>query len=166
MFVSVDCIVDLQDLASHLLPILNACSIPGRIIPNMMADRVGGLNVMIPAVIIAMILSFSWISISTTVGCIIFACFYGMSIGCILSLPAFVVSSLCKDPQVIGTRLGNSFAVSSFGLLIGPPIAAVILQSGSWLGTQLFAGGMLAIASIALLFARTFITGPHLMVKV
>lgn len=155
-----------EDLASYLLPILNACSIVGRILPNIIADKIGGLNVMIPAVSIATILAFSWISISTTAGCIIFSSLYGLFIGSILSLPPFVVSSLCSDPKVIGSRLGNSFAVSSFGLLMGPPIAAVILQSGSWIGVQLFAACMLTTALAALVIARTFITGPHLMRKV
>lgn len=155
-----------ENLASYLLPILNAFSILGRIAPNLLAARIGGLNVLIPAVFVAMVLTFSWISISTTAGCIVFSCLYGFSIGSILSLPAFVISSLCSDPGVIGTRMGNSFAVSSVGLLMGPPIAAVILQCGSWLGTQLFAGCMLMVALMALVFARAFITGPHLMKKV
>lgn len=155
-----------ENLASYLLPMLNACSVLGRIAPNLIADRIGGLNVMIPAVFIATLLSFVWIAISTTAGCIVFSCLYGFSIGSILSLPPFVIASLCSDKRVIGTRLGNSFAVASFGLLFGPPVAAAILQSGSWIGTQLFAACMLTVALSALLIARFFIIGPHLLRKV
>lgn len=155
-----------EDLASYLLPMLNACSILGRIAPNLLADKIGGLNVMVPAVFCATVLSYAWIGVTTAAGCIVFVCLYGVAIGCILSLPAFVVSSICTDPSVIGSRLGNSFAVSSFGLLMGPPIAAAILQSGSWLGTQLFAAGMLTVAFSALLGARVFISGWKLRCKV
>ena len=155
-----------ENLAAYLLPILNACSIIGRIAPNIIADRTGGLNVMTPAVLACTVLAFSWIAITSTAGCIIFVCLYGLFVGCILSLPPFVVSSLCPDPKVVGSRLGNCFAIDSFGLLIGPPIAAVILQSGSWLGMQLFAGFMLTVATSGLVFARFFISGPHLRRKV
>jgi MFS family permease len=155
-----------EDLASYLLPILNACSILGRIAPNIISDRIGGLNVLVPAVSIATVLTFAWISITTTAGCIIFSCLYGLAIGCILSLPPFVIASLCNDRKTIGARLGNSFAVASFGLLLGPPVAAAILQSGSWIGTQLFAAGMLTVASLALVFVRVFIAGPRLLRKV
>lgn len=154
-----------EKLASYLLPILNAFSILGRIAPNLLADKIGGLNVLVPAVSIATVLTFAWIAISTTAGCIIFACLYGFAIGCILSLPPFVIASLCSDRRVIGSRLGNAFAVGSFGLLMGPPIAAAILQSGSWIGTQLFAACMLTIASLGLLFVRVYIVGPQLLRK-
>lgn len=155
-----------ENLASFLLPILNAASIIGRIAPNIIADRTGGLNVLIPAVVMATVLTFVWIAITTAAGCIVFSCLYGLAIGGILSLPPFVVASLCSDRAVIGARLGNSFAVGSFGLLLGPPIAAAILQYGSWLGTQLFAGFMLTAALLALIVVRVFIAGPHLLRKV
>lgn len=155
-----------ENLASYLLPILNAFSIIGRIAPNIIADRIGGLNVLIPAVSIATVLTFVWISISTTAGCIVFSCLYGFAIGCILSLPPFVIASLCSDRTVIGSRLGNAFAVGSFGLLLGPPVAAAILQSGSWIGTQLFAGFLLAVTSLALIAVRLFISGPNLLRKI
>lgn len=155
-----------EDLASYLLPILNACSIVGRIAPNLLADRFGGLNMLIPAVLSATVLAFGWIGIHSTAGCIIFICLYGFFVGSILSLPPFVVSSLCPDPKVLGSRMGNSFAVASFGLLMGPPVAAAILQSGSWLGTQIFAAGLLTVATGGLVFVRLFITGTHLRRKV
>lgn len=54
--------------------------------------------------------------------------------------------------------------VGSFGLLLGPPVAAAILQkTGSWLGLQLFAASMLAIAAVSVLVARLYVTGWNLM---
>lgn len=154
------------DLASYLLPILNAASIFGRIVPNMLADKYGGINVLAPSMFAAMVLTYAWIAIDSTAGCIIFAALYGFLIGAILSLPPFVVASLCPDPKVMGARQGNSLTVGSFGFLMGPPVAAAILQStNSWLGLQLFAGGMLAAATIALVTVRLYVTGPRLWRK-
>lgn len=155
-----------EDLASYLLPMLNTCSIFGRIAPNLLADRYGGLNVMIPALLALTVLAFGWIGITSSTGCVVFACLYGFFVGSMLSLPPFVISSLCPDPKVVGARMGNSFAVASFGLLMGPPVAAAILQSGSWLGTQLFAAGLLVVASSGLVFVRLFVAGPRLRRKV
>lgn len=155
-----------DELAAYLLPILNATSIIGRIAPNIISDHVGGINVLTPSVLAAAILGFAWIGIKNTAGCIVFVSLYGLFIGCILSLPPFVISSLCPDPKLIGTRMGNSFAVASFGLLMGPPIAGAILQSGSWLGTQVYAGAMLAVATTALLFVRVYIAGWNIRRRV
>ena len=155
-----------EDLAAYLLPILNAWSIFGRIAPNILADRVGGINMLAPSLMIATILAFSWIGITTSTGLIVFASLYGFFIGSILSMPAFVISSLCPDPKVIGARMGNAFATSSFGMLLEPPVAAVIAQSGDWLGTQLFSAGLLLAATIALIFVRVYIAGWSLRRKV
>lgn len=61
---------------------------------------------------------------------------------------------------------GNALTIGSLGLLLGPPIAAAILQdTQSWLGLQLFAGSMLVISVAALVFARVYYTGWHLLRK-
>ena len=83
-----------EDLVSYLLPILNTCSIFGRIASNLLADRFGGLNVMIPALLVHKILAFGWVGITSAAGCIVFAYLYGFFVGSILSLPPFVISSL------------------------------------------------------------------------
>ena len=150
----------------YLLPILNATSIIGRIGPNLIADRIGGLNILVPAILVATVLAFAWIGIMNAAGCIVFAALYGFCVGCMLSLPPFVISFLCKDVTVIGSRIGNTFGVSSFGLLTGPPIAAAILRgTHSWLGLQVFSAIMLALATTGLLIARIVVTGPHLWRK-
>lgn len=155
-----------DDLASYLLPILNATSIIGRILPNLISDRIGGINVLTPSVLAATVLGFAWIGITSTAGCIVFASLYGLFIGAILSLPPFVFATLCPDPKLTGTRMGNAFAVASFGLLMGPPIGGAILQSQGWLATQLYAGAMLAVATAALICVRVYIAGWKIRVRV
>lgn len=95
------------DLASYLLPVLNAASIAGRVAPNIVADRIGGLNVLIVAVSAACIVTYAWVAISGVAGCFVFAALYGVFVGAILSLPNFVIATLCPDPAVMGSRQGK-----------------------------------------------------------
>lgn len=95
------------DLASYLLPTLNAASIVGRTAPNFIADRIGGMNVLIPAISAAAILAYCWIAISSAAGCFVFAGLYGLCVGVMLSVPNFVTATLCPDPKVMGTRQGK-----------------------------------------------------------
>jgi predicted MFS family arabinose efflux permease len=70
-----------NDLASYLLPILNTASILGRVVPNLFADNLGPLNTLIPCILVTMVLAFTWISVHSAVGLIIFAIFYGFLLG-------------------------------------------------------------------------------------
>ncbi|KAF2158375.1 hypothetical protein M409DRAFT_38276, partial [Zasmidium cellare ATCC 36951] len=154
------------ELASYLLPVLNACSIIGRVAPNIVADRLGGLNVLGPSLLAACIVTYAWIACSSVAGCFVFASLYGLFVGTMLSLPNFVIATLCPDPAIMGARQGLSMTVASSDLLLGPPVAATILQkTGHWLGLQVFAGSMLAIASASVLVARLYVTGWHLIRK-
>lgn len=95
------------DLASYILPVLNAASIPGRIAPSFMADKVGGMNVLILAITAATLLAFCWIAVSSVAGCFAFAALYGFCVGVMLSVPNFVTATLCPDPKIIGARSGR-----------------------------------------------------------
>jgi Na+/melibiose symporter-like transporter len=69
-------------LAGYLLPICNAFGIPGRIIPTMLADRYGRLNVTtIVMVMITVVLLGCWIPSQTNAVVIVFAALYGFLIG-------------------------------------------------------------------------------------
>lgn len=96
------------ELASYLLPVLNGASIIGRVAPNVVADRIGGLNVLVVAVSAACIITYAWIAVSSAAGCFVFAALYGVFVGAILSLPNFVIATLCPDPAVMGSRQGKS----------------------------------------------------------
>ncbi|KAK0625093.1 major facilitator superfamily domain-containing protein [Bombardia bombarda] len=116
-----------EGLLPYLLPIVNAVSIPGRILPGMVADRVGGGII--------------------TGGIIAFAVLFGFSSGAFLALQPALVAQV-SDIRVIGARTGMAFAVSSVGALMGSPIAgAIAARSGGgggggdgYLGLQLFCG--------------------------
>ena len=63
--------------------------------------------------------------------------------------------------------MGQAFFVSSFGLLIGAPVAGEILnKTGSYLGLQLFSGVTVVMTSILLLWTRFVKVGAHMKIKV
>jgi predicted MFS family arabinose efflux permease len=135
-----------ENLSFYLLPIINAASTFGRIIPNFLADGWGPLNTLAPATGITALLAFCWIAVDSTAGIIVLAVFYGFFSGCFVSLTPVVMTVLTKDLRDLGTRLGMFFAVVSIALLIGTPIGGEIFSStNSYLGVQAFCGACLAL---------------------
>lgn len=99
--------------AFWLLAIINAGSLPGRVLPGFYADYVGAFNVMVPCACMTSILLFMWYVITTPVGIYIFAAMYGFFQGAMISLQATTTASICKDLREIGTMIGMSSAVCS-----------------------------------------------------
>ena len=148
------------DFGFYLLPILNAASVPGRIVPNFLADYVGPLNILVPCSLITGILALCWIGIKNLPGTIVFAILYGFFSGGFVSMPPVAVTSLTKDMRKLGTRMGQCFFFSAFGLLCGTPVSGAILKSSAgWLGVQLFSGITIFLAGCLMVAARLSSTG-------
>ncbi|KAJ5887890.1 MFS general substrate transporter [Penicillium taxi] len=143
-----------ENLAFYMLPIINAGSVFGRIIPNFLADKTGPLNILIPCSLISALLAYCWIAIESFGGFIVFAILYGFFSGTFVSLPPTTVVSLSPSLGLVGTRMGMSFTFAGLGLLIGTPVAGAILHSYGWLGTQLFCACSVAIAGVCCIIAR------------
>lgn len=77
----------------------------------MIADILGPINVLIPSVVIAGTLLFSWLAISTWQGFVVFAMMYGFFSGTLVSLPPACVSALTDIHEMskIGVRMGMMF---------------------------------------------------------
>ncbi|EXJ82007.1 hypothetical protein A1O1_08075 [Capronia coronata CBS 617.96] len=154
------------DLGFYLLPILNAASIPGRIVPNYIADLAGPLNVLIPCTVVTAMLAIVWMAVHSLAGIVVFVIVYGLSSGAIVSMPPVAVVSLTKDMRKLGTRMGQCFFISAFGLLVGTPVSGAILNNtGSWLGVQLFSGVAIFITAFLLVWARISAAGVALKRK-
>lgn len=95
-----------EKLGFYFIPILNAASTLGRIIPNLLADRVGPLNVLIPCTLAAGVLVFSWIAVHDIGGLVAFTVLYGFFSGTFVSLPPSTIASLSSDLDTVGTRMG------------------------------------------------------------
>jgi MFS family permease len=74
------------NLAFYMISVLNAASLFGRIIPGMVADRVGPFNVMIAIVLASGIIATCWTKATTIPGIVVFSLAYGFTSGVSSSL--------------------------------------------------------------------------------
>lgn len=156
-----------EELAFYFVPLLNAASIFGRIIPNFIADKTGPLNILIPCSLISAILAFCWIPIHNVGGLATFAILYGFFSGTFVSLPPSTVASLSPDMKKVGTRMGMSFSFAGLGLLVGNPIAGAILnlETMDFVKAQVFCGVVVAAGTFAMILARIAKVGTSLTAK-
>ncbi|KAI6084894.1 major facilitator superfamily domain-containing protein [Hypoxylon rubiginosum] len=151
------------NLAGYLLVIINAASLPGRLIPGYYADRVGSINVQMIVVLASVVLTFSLLAIHTAAALVVFASFFGFMTGAFMGLPAAGIVSLSSDKSKIGTRLGMALSFIGFGLLVSNPIAGAILGSRqNWVGLIVWCGVLLAASSVCLTVSRVLKVGPGL----
>ena len=142
-------------IAFYMLPITSAGSMVGRIVPGLLADRLGPLNVLSTFTIIAGMLGFCWIAIHETLpGMVIWSLLYGAFSGSFVSLQPTTVFSITSDMSTIGGRMGLNTFCAALGILIGTPIAGLLVGKGSWVGMQAFCGGTL-LAAAALVAATS-----------
>jgi len=96
----------------NLLMVMVGIGLPGRLIPNYLADRFfGPLQSMTPFVFICGILFFGWTGVHSTTGLYVFAAVYGTGSGAVQSLWPATLSSLTTDLKKAGTRLGMGFTI-------------------------------------------------------
>ncbi|RDW94043.1 uncharacterized protein DSM5745_01365 [Aspergillus mulundensis] len=152
----------LTSAASYLLAILNAGSIPGRILPPYIADHLGRFNLMILTTLACIILVLAlWLPSRSNGPAIAFAVLYGFTGGSAVSLAPALVAQI-SDIRQIGVRSGTYFAIAAFAALTGTPIAGALLPeplSGSYLGMELFCAGSMAVAVVFYGVARGIVPG-------
>lgn len=155
-----------ENLAFYLLAIINTGSIFGRIIPNLVADTTGPLNMIIPCCIISGILSLCLIPIRGVAGLIVVCILYGFFSGALVSLPPTIFVHLSPNRGMIGTRMGMGFSIISIGLLLGTPICGWILDGSSFTYVWVFGGLCVIAGSLLMIGSRVAKGGMSLMVKV
>jgi MFS family permease len=140
----------------NVLLVLNGVGIPGRLLPNHLADRLGALNAFVPAGAIASICLFCWMAVSSSPGLYTWCVFYGMAAGGIQSLFPAALSSLTTDLRKAGVRMGMVFTIVSFATLAGPPVAGAIItaEGGTYYGAQGFAGAAVLLGTVLVAAAR------------
>jgi len=154
-----------ENVCFYLLTIINAASIFGRIVPNFFADVTGPLNIMAPFCLFCGIIAFCWTSLASIGQVVIFCIFYGFFSGTFVSITGPALASLSPDVKLIGTHMGMSFAFAALGLLIGNPVAGVLLDKYGWIGPAMFCGTANVVSALFIFATRMRQTGKHLMVK-
>jgi predicted MFS family arabinose efflux permease len=173
-----------ENLSFYLLAVMNSTSTFGRkfqpmkftiqananartgIIPNIFADKLGPFNVVVPCTLISAVLCFCFITATSSAGIIILMAFYGFFSGSFVSLPPTIVVNISIDSRdKIGTRLGQSFAFISLGVLIGTPIGGAVLERGGFAALWTYGGCMLVASGVLLVAARVSWRGWGLLKK-
>lgn len=154
------------NLGFYLLPILNAASVAGRILPNLIADKIGPFNMIVPAILGAGIITFGLIGAHNVAGIVIIALLYGFFSGAFVSLPPACFVLLSPNRGLIGTRMGMGFAIISIGGLIGTPIGGVILSSGGWTALWAYGGAAAVAGGLTMGMSRMVRSQWRLIVKV
>ncbi|KAK1956007.1 major facilitator superfamily transporter [Colletotrichum sublineola] len=153
-----------ENLVIYLLPIMNAVSIFGRIIPGIIADKIGRYNAMVFITLMSAVFCLGlWIPGKSNAAIIVFLIIFGFSSGGFISLGPACIAQI-SDIRQIGVRTGTAYAVQSFGALTGSPIAGAIVasQGGRYLGLQLFCGFAMLASVVVFFCARTVQVGLHL----
>ena len=137
-----------QNLVFYTLAILNAASVFGRLTPNLLADRLGPLNLLSAMSICAGILCFSLFGATSSGGLIVIAILFGFFSGAYVSLIGPSLASMASSHTEIGIRMGMGFLLGSPAALTGTPIAGALLDKYgqyapiTWSGVTVIAGGV------------------------
>ncbi|KAF5684590.1 riboflavin transporter MCH5 [Fusarium circinatum] len=130
-------------LASYLLAITNAASTFGRIIPGILADKYGRLNMYSLGGLCTGVVILCMNEAKSTAALVVYALVFGFCSGTIISGVSAVFTLVSKDPRNNGTYMGMGLAVSSFAALIGPPVNGVLVSKyGGFFQVSVFSGVM------------------------
>ncbi|WZH46747.1 Riboflavin transporter mch5 [Fusarium acuminatum] len=128
-------------LASYFLAITNAASTFGRIIPGILADKYGRLNMYSLGGLSTGIVILCMNEAKTTAALVVYALVFGFTSGTIISGVSAAFALVSKDPRNNGTYMGMGLAVSSFAALIGPPVnGALVDRYGGFFQVSVFSG--------------------------
>lgn len=153
-------------LAFYLLSVITTGSIFGRIIPNVVAARLGMFNVVIPCILTTGILGFCFIPAKTQGSLVAVSLLYGFFSGsCVSIIPALGVM-ITRDREVVGTRIGMACAAIGLGMLGGTPIAGAILARHGFAAMWAFCGSAAVVGALLLCVARGLHGGWTLLQRV
>ena len=147
-----------ESLSFYLVPILNAGSVLGRTLPNILADKIGPFNVLIPGAMLVGIVLFSLIAVDAAGGLIAATIFFGIFSGVFIALPSVCFVKLTEDKSKIGTRIGMGMAIFALGTLVGGPGGGAILQQNprhlDWTGMWAFGGACVMASMLVFMVVR------------
>ncbi|KAH8595256.1 major facilitator superfamily domain-containing protein [Bisporella sp. PMI_857] len=138
------------NLSSYLLSMLNAASIFGRILPGIVADRIGRFNVMIVTTAFSAIIVLAlWLPAKGNAPIIVFSILYGFSSGAFVSLGPALMAQI-SPIQEMGVRTGTFFLFVAIAGLTGNPIGGALVgeDDGDYLYLQIFCGVAMVMGTI------------------
>jgi predicted MFS family arabinose efflux permease len=138
----------------YLLAILNAGSFAGRILPALIAHRVGPAVVLSAGGVCLGILILGWIAIHDIAGITVWAILVGFMAGITVAIPAAVVPLMSPTPSVVGARTGMAWSGAAFAGLIGGPIAGALVdtKTDNYTHGQAFGGAASLFGGLLLIY--------------
>ena len=155
-------------LAFYMAAIFNAGSFLGRILPNALSDRIGVFNTVAPLTLLLGVTMLCLLGVQNAAGMIIEAVVTGFLSGVVIALPPVCYRVLTENKSMIGTRIGQGFAISGFGLLAGGPCAGAILGTVdplNWTGLWVYGGVTACVAGLIHVCVRIMRSGLALDIK-
>ncbi|OJZ82000.1 hypothetical protein ASPFODRAFT_222498 [Aspergillus luchuensis CBS 106.47] len=142
-------------LSFYLVSITNGASAFGRTVPYLLASggtHIKPIFILIAFVAAAAVAMFTWIATTNTAGFIVWACYWGFVSGVLVTAPTSIVAhkAFCPDSDFLGTRMGMMWGISSFGSLVGTPVAGALvnLETADFVRAQVFAGCLMVGAVV------------------
>ncbi|GFF84703.1 hypothetical protein IFM53868_04234 [Aspergillus udagawae] len=133
-----------RSLSFYMVAIINGASAFGRVVPYFLSAYIPPIAILCLGVAGSALAMFTWIAATNLPGFIVWACYWGFLSGVLVTAPTAIIGhpALCPDPNYLGTRMGMMWGISSFGSLVGTPIAGALvdLSVADFLKAQVFAG--------------------------
>ena len=133
-----------ESLAFYIVPIFNAASLFGRVLPNALADRTGPFNVIFPGTLVFGLLALCMLAVQSTAAYVVVGgVLIGFISGLYIALPPLCFVALTSDKGKLGTRMGMSYSIIAAAMLIGGAGGGGVLGQGGqldWTGLWVFAG--------------------------
>lgn len=144
-------------LSYQLMNIFNTTSIVGRIIPGLLADRVGRFNVMTVTSTTCAIFNFAlWLTSGHNRAAILsFVAMCGFWSGPAISLSPVCVAQVCQTKDY-GKRYGTVTLLIGILLLIIVPVAGVVLNDQNASGPQTNYTGLICLCGALYAFSGVF----------
>ncbi|PQE06040.1 MFS monocarboxylate transporter protein [Rutstroemia sp. NJR-2017a BBW] len=160
-----------SDFAFYTISIINGASLFGRILPGILADRIGPYNIAILAATISGLICTCLTKATTVAGISVLSLAYGFSSGTqFMSLTVEdlgtkrVCASKLVPPSQFGVAMGSVMTFLSVAGLVGSPINGQILNVYGYLGISLFSGLAMLIGALIIVAARLKLE-PKLLAK-
>jgi predicted MFS family arabinose efflux permease len=149
----------------YLLPAISAGSILGRVLPNLIAVRVGMFNVLVPCTLMTSVVALGFIGARSYSSLMVLCVLYGIVSGALVSVLPTIPVQLSPDRSVIGNRMGMAFSTISLGALAGTPIAGHLVSRYGFHAAFGFSGACAAASAVILAAARIAHKGWKVNVK-